>query len=795
MHTEKPSIVFIFASSIYEYSAYQIPKLYEKIKLKLPNVKYIIGCTTGAVVGNMCDAPATGEPVEVEARASLGLLVAELDDELSANAFRLDTSQISEVARGGESGEALLARLKTQNSIGGGESITILLATENTKSDLTSFVTKINAALGTKSFGAVASSVTSLHMPKLFLSNVQGPADEELQRFNNGLVGITLTGNINVESIAARSCLPVGPLFIVSDCDKNEIRALQRVTADGALGEAAPPLVQLDDVLRELSTDLSYSLKRELLLGVIPSPEDKTLPYPQSIGDSKLFFAQKPISFEPMSGSLSVPAHPQKGSYFQFCIRDATATRKDLETAMGDLSATLQKGRESGSSPLAVMMLGSMERGNKVFRFQSWETRQVRQQLIAAQLESAQVAGFFSSGTITSVADSTGAAVTAIMETDSTYAVISRTRGAASAAGPAAASSAASGSVRSSYEDVMTAAEVSAFDDSADGVLVVKRDPESAHSTRSAETPCIQSFLDSTHASNFISTSPRLLTVYRVAGMDYFVPDKYPQPRNVLESMVWDREKEVDRLRERFQMSKALMQAKVSEGKYPQRDLLQAVKDAKLKRGLLSPGGVAMPPCIINVVRASLHNGKLPEAANLREQILSLAKEAEACSPVALSCSADYGTFRGQYEDVDALKLSTALPVICDDFVIYGYQIFKAKSSGADAVRLMASVLTTQEVMYLLKVAKALRILCIVVVSSKPQLLELLATPSSGLQVVSVTSRNMRLWKLQPGKASDILRDAEVRAAVSASRCNGELLLLQEGFSSREELEEAAANG
>lgn len=277
--------------------------------------------------------------------------------------------------------------------------------------------------------------------------------------------------------------------------------------------------------------------------------------------------------------------------------------------------------------------------------------------------------------------------------------------------------------------------------------------------------------------------------------MDYFVPDKYPQPRNVLESLVWDREKEIDRLRERFQMSKALMQAKVSEGKYPQRDLVQAIKDAKIKRGLLSPGRAVVPPFIINVVRASLHNGKLPENPSPREQILALAKEAEACAPAALSCSADYGTFRGQYDDVDAIKLDTALPVICDDFVIYGYQIFKAKSSGADAVRLMAAVLTTQEVLYLIKVAKALRILCIVVVSSKQQLLDLLAAPSSGLQVVSVTSRNMRLWKLQAGKAGDILRDAEVRDAVSAYRRGGELLLLQEGFSSREELEAAAANG
>lgn len=53
--------------------------------------------------------------------------------------------------------------------------------------------------------------------------------------------------------------------------------------------------------------------------------------------------------------------------------------------------------------------------------------------------------------------------------------------------------------------------------------------------------------------------------------MDYFIPEKAPQPSNVLESLVWDREKEVDKMRERFQLARALAQAKASAGKYPSR--------------------------------------------------------------------------------------------------------------------------------------------------------------------------------------------------------------------------------
>ena len=151
------------------------------------------------------------------------------------------------------------------------------------------------------------------------------------------------------------------------------------------------------------------------------------------------------------------------------------------------------------------------------------------------------------------------------------------------------------------------------------------------------------------------------------------------------------------------------------------------------------------------------------------------------------------------------------VPVFCNDFVVYGYQLFRAKSSGADAVKLMASVLPTQDIEYLLKIAKALGLQCIVVVSSKVQLLEVLrAVPA--VQALSVSSRNMRLWKIDAGKAARILKDPEVAAAIAAKRrdaaaataataaagsgfSDGDFILLQEAFTSHAELVEAGANG
>ena len=82
--------------------------------------------------------------------------------------------------------------------------------------------------------------------------------------------------------------------------------------------------------------------------------------------------------------------------------------------------------------------------------------------------------------------------------------------------------------------------------------------------------------------------------------------------------------------------------------------------------------------------------------------------------------------------------------------IFYTCYLLLAKSSGADALKLMCSVLSVQDVSYLVKISKAIgELMCIAVVSSRNQLLDLLAPGAvPGLQAISVTSRNMRLWKV-----------------------------------------------
>lgn len=85
-------------------------------------------------------------------------------------------------------------------------------------------------------------------------------------------------------------------------------------------------------------------------------------------------------------------------------------------------------------------------------------------------------------------------------------------------------------------------------------------------------------------------------------------------------------------------------------------------------------------PTIIEIHRASIHNGRLPFESNnpgaLAEQMKILTRFAIHPSVVALGVQTDI-SFNGLYDDLESVKKTSELPVICNDFVMYGYQLFR----------------------------------------------------------------------------------------------------------------------
>ena len=86
---------------------------------------------------------------------------------------------------------------------------------------------------------------------------VTKPGGNVLQRYSTGAAGLLLRGNVCVQTVVARSCMPVGPLFTVTEVagpTGREIMMVQRTTTDADAATSLPrsPLEQLEDVINEV---------------------------------------------------------------------------------------------------------------------------------------------------------------------------------------------------------------------------------------------------------------------------------------------------------------------------------------------------------------------------------------------------------------------------------------------------------------------------------------------------------------------------------------------------------------
>jgi indole-3-glycerol phosphate synthase len=102
--------------------------------------------------------------------------------------------------------------------------------------------------------------------------------------------------------------------------------------------------------------------------------------------------------------------------------------------------------------------------------------------------------------------------------------------------------------------------------------------------------------------------------------------------------------------------------------------------------------------------RKSPSKGMINEYADI-EQVSMGYMQAGAS---ALSILTDEKFFGGSSKDLTTARKFNFCPILRKDFIIEEYQIIEAKSIGADAVLLIASVLSSKEVLELSKFAKSL---------------------------------------------------------------------------------------
>lgn len=152
------------------------------------------------------------------------------------------------------------------------------------------------------------------------------------QVYRSGCALLAMTGNIDVDTVVAQGCRPIGDPMFVTAAHENLIREL----------DGHSPRDVLADLFERLPPVDREAFSQSLFLGLaMRSDANQYVP-----GD---FLIRNILGMDPQSGALWVNEHVPANSVVQFHLRDAATSAHDLERVLTSYSASRPVSPDSGA--------------------------------------------------------------------------------------------------------------------------------------------------------------------------------------------------------------------------------------------------------------------------------------------------------------------------------------------------------------------------------------------------------------------------------------------------------------
>ncbi len=184
-----------------------------------------------------------------------------------------------------------------------------------------------------------------------------------------GAIGLALSGNIEIDTIVAQGCKPVGsPMFITRATGQ----VLYELDGQSAVKTLERLLSTLGDDDRELA-------RNSLFLGMVMHDRREVYEH----GD---FLIRQIVGVDPETHAIAVGGDVREGSIAQFHLRDAHTSAADLK----ELFSKHQYGKPEGA-----LLFSCMGRGEGLYGEPNHDTK-----LFHSQMGEVPMSGFFSNGEI-----------------------------------------------------------------------------------------------------------------------------------------------------------------------------------------------------------------------------------------------------------------------------------------------------------------------------------------------------------------------------------------------------------
>ncbi len=144
---------------------------------------------------------------------------------------------------------------------------------------------------------------------------------------------------------------------------------------------------------------------------------------------------------------------------------------------------------------------------------------------------------------------------------------------------------------------------------------------------------------------------------------------------------------------------------------------------------------------IAEVKKASPSKGVIKEDFNA----LEIAKEYSSSNVKAISVLTEKNFFLGDDDYLVKIRQNVPLPLLRKDFIIDLWQVYQARYIGADAILLIAAILSDDELTKFQVVANILGMQCIVEVHDREEVRRAL---DSGAKIIGINNRNLKTFEV-----------------------------------------------
>ena len=298
-------LVFISSAFASEY-----PRLMPLLKEKLA-VPHLIGCGSGGAIGSH---PTSGNRHEIEGEPALSLMLGYLPG-VKIDTFHLSAEDLPDL-------DSPPDRWVEEIGVSPQEQPHFILLADPFLSKINDLLQGLDFAYpGSAKVGGLASAGYSSKGMSLFC---------DYHLYDEGTVGVALSGDVVLETIVAQGCRPIGKPYRITEGERNVILGLEQLDEGeeiASTGVPQPPLKLVRELIQTLDEDDRQLAQTSLFVGLVRD-EFKSEVEP---GD---FLIRNLIGVDPHLGAVAIGDRVRPGQRIQFHLRDARTSAEDLETLL-----------------------------------------------------------------------------------------------------------------------------------------------------------------------------------------------------------------------------------------------------------------------------------------------------------------------------------------------------------------------------------------------------------------------------------------------------------------------------